>query len=304
MADNGHQTGYQFKWKDALKDIIGGTMGGMGLVAVGHPFDTLKVRLQTQPLLNPIYKGVIDCARKTMGGEGIAGFYKGVLSPLSGQMFLNATQFFAWGQSCKFVSGGKPKDLLTTKEYLMAGVFTGIMCAFVENPIDFFKSQLQVQVFKEKPMYTTVPQAVKYILSNYGILGAYQGLSATIIRNLPFRSSYFGTYETVLKYLRSPDEKRDEVTFGKILFAGGCAGAMQWFICYPLDVLKSTMMADHPDKSQRKYKNWGDCVVKLYKEGGLRAFTRGFVPCMLRSFPANAVCLGVYEYTLLVLEDF
>jgi hypothetical protein len=35
MADT---PGYKFHWKSALKDIIGGTMGGMGLVAIGHPF--------------------------------------------------------------------------------------------------------------------------------------------------------------------------------------------------------------------------------------------------------------------------
>jgi len=238
-----------------------------------------------------------------MGNEGISGFYKGVLSPLSGQMFLNATQFFAWGQSIKFVSGGKPRELLTTEDYVFAGIFTGFACALVENPIDFFKSQLQVQIFKEKPLYTTVPQAVKYILSNYGIFGCYQGLSATIIRNLPFRSSYFGTYETILKFLRG-DEKRDEVAFSKILFAGGMAGFSQWFLCYPLDVMKSSMQADHPDKSKRKYKNWVDCGRKLYREGGLRAFTRGFVPCMLRSFPANAVCLSLYELTLDILSDY
>jgi len=243
---------YKFRWQDAFKDILGGTVGGMGLVAVGHPFDTLKVRLQTQPMHNPIYKGIIDCAKKTMGGEGIAGFYKGVLSPLSGQMFLNATQFFAWGQAIKFVSQGKPRDLLKTKDYILAGIFTGFACALVENPIDFFKSQLQVQVFKEKPLYATVPQAVKYILKNYGILGVYQGLSATIIRNLPFRSTYFGTYETVLKALKSPNEKRNDVPFTKILFAGGMAGFTQWFICYPLDVMKSSMQADHPDKKQKK----------------------------------------------------
>jgi solute carrier family 25 carnitine/acylcarnitine transporter 20/29 len=264
----------------------------------------MKVRLQTQPMHNPIYKGLIDCARKTMGGEGIAGFYRGVLSPLSGQMFLNATQFFSWGQSVKIVAQGRPREVLQTKDYLMAGIFTGLACAIVENPIDFFKSQLQVQVFKEKPLYTTVPQAVKYVLGNYGILGAYQGISATIIRNLPFRSSYFVTYETVLKYLMDHDERRDSVSFTKILFAGGCAGAAQWSLCYPLDVLKSTMQADHPDKSKRKYKTWLQTVRTLYQEGGLRAFTRGFTPCMLRSFPANAVCLSLYEYTLDVLNDY
>lgn len=29
--------------------------GGIAVVAVGQPFDTLKVRLQTQPSVNPIY---------------------------------------------------------------------------------------------------------------------------------------------------------------------------------------------------------------------------------------------------------
>jgi hypothetical protein len=29
--------------------------GGIAVTAVGHPFDTIKVRLQTQPMANPIY---------------------------------------------------------------------------------------------------------------------------------------------------------------------------------------------------------------------------------------------------------
>ena len=58
----------------------GGTMGGISLVAVGHPFDTVKgtffnqlavifkwrvVRLQTQPLDNPMFSGMTDCIKKT-----------------------------------------------------------------------------------------------------------------------------------------------------------------------------------------------------------------------------------------------
>jgi solute carrier family 25 carnitine/acylcarnitine transporter 20/29 len=37
------------------KDIFAGTMGGISVTLVGHPFDTLKVRLQTQPVDKPIY---------------------------------------------------------------------------------------------------------------------------------------------------------------------------------------------------------------------------------------------------------
>ena len=44
----------------------------------GHPFDTIKVRLQTQSVHNPMYNGVADCFFKTIKLEGVGGFYKGV----------------------------------------------------------------------------------------------------------------------------------------------------------------------------------------------------------------------------------
>ena len=48
------------------------------MTLVGHPLETIKVRLQTQPSPpNHIYSGVADCFRKTLQWEGPAGLYKG-----------------------------------------------------------------------------------------------------------------------------------------------------------------------------------------------------------------------------------
>ena len=60
------------------KNSLSGTAGGIGITLVGHPFDTLKVRLQTQPVDKPIYRGLTDCFVKTMKWEGIGGLYRGV----------------------------------------------------------------------------------------------------------------------------------------------------------------------------------------------------------------------------------
>lgn len=38
---------------------------------VGHPPDTIKVRLQTQPS-PPIYSGAMDCVRKLIKEEGVS----------------------------------------------------------------------------------------------------------------------------------------------------------------------------------------------------------------------------------------
>ena len=47
------------------------------------------------------------------------------------------------------------------------------------------------------------------------------------------------------------------------------------------------MHADHPDPAQRKYSGWVHCVQTLFREGGVRRFYRGYLPCLLRAVPAN-----------------
>jgi solute carrier family 25 carnitine/acylcarnitine transporter 20/29 len=49
----------------------------MCLVLAGHPFDLIKVRLQTMrvaPGQAPPYKGALDCARQTLAKEGVSVF--------------------------------------------------------------------------------------------------------------------------------------------------------------------------------------------------------------------------------------
>ena len=76
-------TGTYNKWEDSFahrtaKNVFSGTLSGIAGCLVGHPFDTVKVRLQTQPVKNPLYRGPIDCVVKTLKWEGMGGFYKGV----------------------------------------------------------------------------------------------------------------------------------------------------------------------------------------------------------------------------------
>jgi solute carrier family 25 carnitine/acylcarnitine transporter 20/29 len=64
--------------KRTFKNLVAGTTAGLAGCLVGHPFDTLKVRLQTQPVDKPVYRGLVDCFMKTMKWEGFGGLYQGV----------------------------------------------------------------------------------------------------------------------------------------------------------------------------------------------------------------------------------
>jgi len=52
----------------SLRSLVAGGAGGVCAVLVGHPFDLVKVRLQTAD--KGVYNGAIDVVRQIVGREG------------------------------------------------------------------------------------------------------------------------------------------------------------------------------------------------------------------------------------------
>ena len=66
----------------SLRSLVSGGVGGVCAVVVGHPFDLVKVRLQTAE--KGVYTGAMDVVRKIVGKAGPMGLYAGVTAPLAG----------------------------------------------------------------------------------------------------------------------------------------------------------------------------------------------------------------------------
>ena len=66
-----------------LRSLAAGGFGGMCAVIVGHPFDLVKVRLQTSE--KGVYSSALDVVRKSVARDGLRrGLYAGVSAPLVG----------------------------------------------------------------------------------------------------------------------------------------------------------------------------------------------------------------------------
>lgn len=63
------------------RDLGAGTFGGCLGIAFGQPLDTIKVRLQARP---GHFRGIADCALRTVKHEGMRGLFKGLVPPLVG----------------------------------------------------------------------------------------------------------------------------------------------------------------------------------------------------------------------------
>lgn len=283
-----------------FRDVFAGTCGGISVTLVGHPFDTLKVRLQTQPTNPRIYDGVLDCLQKTLKWEGVGGLYKGVTSPLAGQMFFRASLFGAFGGSKRWLGtnwDGTSRELQVV-DFYKAGMMTGFVASFTEGPIDFYKSQLQVQIIRAKadpnykPPFSSVLDCVKATIRHNGFRGPFQALGPTILRNTPANGLFLGTFQLLKeRAAASYDCKVADLPAWVIMSSAGFGGLLYWVTIFPVDVVKSAMASDSIVKSERVYPTMRTTIPKLWAEGGIGRFYRGFAPCIMRAVPANAAML-------------
>lgn len=130
-----------------IEYFICGGFGGICTIVVGHPLDTVKVRLQTMPLPKPgekpAYEGTLDCLKKTIANKGPLGLYKGMGAPLVSIAPIFAISFFGYGVG-KQVFGPKDPNDFGMKNYFMAGAFSGMFTTGMMAPGERIKCLLQV----------------------------------------------------------------------------------------------------------------------------------------------------------------
>uniref|UniRef100_A0A1B6GQQ0 Mitochondrial carnitine/acylcarnitine carrier protein n=1 Tax=Cuerna arida TaxID=1464854 RepID=A0A1B6GQQ0_9HEMI len=284
-----------------FKYFISGGFGGVCTVIVGHPFDTIKVRLQTMPQptngLPPLYKGTWDCAVKTVKNEGFKGFYKGMGAPIAGVAPIFAISFFGFGVGKK-LQQSKSEDVLTKPQLFYAGAFSGVFTTIIMAPGERIKCLLQVQQDSTGPKKYSGPRdVVRKLYKEGGIRSIYKGTVATLLRDVPASGMYFMTYEWIQELLK-PDGAT-EVSMLSTIFAGGMAGVCNWLIGMPADVLKSRLQTapegTYPGGIRQVF-------GELIRQEGVTALYKGCVPVMMRAFPANAACFIGFEFCMKFLK--
>ncbi|KAH7698758.1 Protein DIF-1 [Aphelenchoides avenae] len=289
---------------DFFKNFIAGGVGGTCTVIVGHPFDTVKVRLQTQPTPKPgekpIFTGALDCVKKTVSKEGFFALYKGMAAPIVGVTPLFAV-FFGGCAVGRWIQQKHPGQELTFVQNGFAGALAGVFTTIVMVPGERIKCLLQVQSMGHTGTNYKGPlDVVKSLWREGGIRSIYRGTGATLLRDIPASAAYLSVYE-FLKKKFAGQHAGDKLSPGATLMAGGIAGMANWAVCIPADVLKSRLQTapegKYPDGIRGVFR-------EIMRTEGWRALFRGFAPVMLRAFPANAACFFGLELTLSLFRKF
>ncbi|KAI9324170.1 mitochondrial ornithine carrier protein AmcA/Ort1 [Zopfochytrium polystomum] len=228
----------KIKKASGLADLVCGSVAGVSGKLVEYPFDTIKVRLQTQPLIasassGPIFSGPLDCFVRSLRSEGFFGLYRGLSAPLVGSMIENSGLFLAYNQVQTLVRAlSSPERIsyepqsqsgvvasaqqapLTIPQLALCGVLSGAIVSLILTPVELIKCKLQVQGLaridpapppgaaaqRPQQQYRGAWHIISHTVRTHGLAGFYRGHLGTLLREAGGGGAWFGVYELVCKH--------------------------------------------------------------------------------------------------------
>src|SRR5271155_1608383 len=161
MSPSSPQAAIQSQSVEAFKDITFGSTAGVLGKFVEYPFDTVKVRLQSQstsPLSTSRFHGPLDAfAAAWRSPEGpVWNLYRGISAPLVGAAIETSSLFFSYRIAQELVTTLRPSLLQATPDspnsrpnlpfsaLLACGAFSGAFTSLLLTPIELVKCKMQV----------------------------------------------------------------------------------------------------------------------------------------------------------------
>lgn len=249
------------------KDLTAGTMAGIAQLLVGHPFDTVKVKLQSQ--MNSGSHGqpnpsAVDTVKKIMATEGLRGLYRGLSAPLASVPLFNAVLFTARGQMETFLlRNSRSCTTLTIPQQMVAGAGAGFAVSFVACPTELVKCRLQAQS-NSTPSLITPGEEDKVPVSN----------------------------QTTQEMTANTDNIDSSNQQGEI--------GLRTLIVESTDnpgILSDLEAPAIPRPSPRKYGGCLNVAKHIFRQGGILGFYKGLTPTFLREVFGNAAYFGSYQGT-------
>lgn len=299
---------------EAIEDIVYGSFAGIVGKYIEYPFDTVKVRLQSQPDHLPLrYTGPLDCFRQSIRAGGFLGLYRGISAPLFGAAAETSCLFFfeRIGREIVHSSGYCSRDrVLPLSALFFTGAFAGAFTSFVLTPIELVKCKIQVPTYTKAdgatPKPPTIPSVIRSVYKHEGLKGFWHGQMGTFLRESGGSAAWFGSKETVTKMFYLWNERSttsqlekdalatEALPLWQQAVAGASAGVSYNFLFFPADTVKSRMQTAPVGGSGQNKTFWQEGKA-LWNQHGLRGLYRGCGITVLRSAPSSAFIFIVFD---------
>ncbi|XP_032083063.1 LOW QUALITY PROTEIN: solute carrier family 25 member 43 [Thamnophis elegans] len=178
--------------------IVAGSLAGMMAAIATYPTEVVKTRLIAQKRLDPPYKGILHALYMIYHQEGASALYRRVschirCNPISVGSFLVYTHLDElWGQ---------PNLPFTPMQNFFNGCLAAAVAQTFSFPFETVKRKIQAQS-SHLPCsggvdvhFSGVIDCFKQTVKTKGVLALWNGLTANLLRIVPYFGIMFSTFE-------------------------------------------------------------------------------------------------------------
>ncbi|RNF26073.1 mitochondrial carrier protein [Trypanosoma conorhini] len=297
---------------DVFLAFLPGAAHGLTTVALGHPLDTAKTRMQA---LGPRASSSFLVTMWNMArAEGVQSLYRGVTPPLVMSATKRSLQFAVWDALRKSdVQHAAPAGTSSScggsifphlvawarASPFLSGAVAGGLGTFIGCPMHVIKIQTQ---FLTHHVTRNAWTCALDIYRDEGFSGYYRGFRYHMVKDVLFAGSYLGFYDGIKRWLRdfnaasahtkwgprvaaivggSGERSRSQLAF----LAGSTSSMLTWALLYPLDTIKTIVQARKVGLLQ---------VVTIFRQQR-GAMYRGLGASLVRAGPVSGAAMVVYE---------
>lgn len=292
-----------------FKEYVAGLLAGVATVITGHPFDTVKVKLQKHNTgIHGIkYRNGLHCAARILKNEGVIGLYRGAASSFVGMGFESSLVFGIYSQTKQSLQGKLQSSGPQPLVIIPSAAFAGAIISFILCPTELVKCRMQVQgtdsLIPKSSRYTGPVDCALQTMKTEGVTGIFRGGAATLLRESLGNAVFFTVYEYVRYFMHlqlkdASHEHKHLTDLGIGILSGGLGGVACWSAVLPLDVAK-TIIQTNPNRNCTRHPI--RVLNSVYKQAGLRGCYAGLGPTIVRAFPANAAAIVTWEFAMKIL---
>lgn len=267
-------------YREGLLTLISGSVYGASSTIVGHPWDTIKTKLQAQRE----YMGdatMISTCIDTWRKEGLIGFYRGAIPPFFGSITFRSLQFsvheatYGYLEKYELLKTEIPGTLGLQVRVILGGMAASVVRSVIECPVEYVKVKRQTG------------QSWEY-------RGIYKGFSALYSRT----TCMLVTALSIIDSLRR-NTNWYQHWWGQFL-VGGVSASLSWILIWPIENVKNIIQAETKGVgiTMKEKIKW------IFNTHGISGLYRGMIPGITGIFLRNGVSMYCMQLTNRKIADY
>lgn len=190
-------------------------------------------------------------------------------------------------------SQGSAQTMKTTpkKHRWYLGGIASAMAACCTHPLDLLKVHLQTQ---QQATHNLTSMGI-HVVRTQGALALYNGLSASVMRQLTYSTTRYGLYEVVTAELKKTN---DPIPFYQKIAVAAAAGFVGGIVGNPADMVNVRMQNDVKMLDLAKRRNYNHVFDGLYRtatEEGVSTWMRGVTMTSSRALLMTVAQIACYD---------